>query len=704
MPLLYSGSSVLFYPRMDSFFLPVFAAWFVTLFLQLISWPYVAVFTKKALVDRGWGLGRITGWLVIGLLIWYPAHLLPVNTTFGIWFVLVLLLIGSIYLIYRNFEPLIEALRQAWPFILTEELLFLLGFVFLSYIRAHNPQILDLEKFMDAGFMASYLRSPTLPAPDMWLSGKTINYYTFGHFLGAVMTRLWLMPIKFSYNLLLALVMGLSFSLSFSVVINLIAPSLTKTSRRHLPLIAGGLIGAFFVTVGGNTHTLWYFLKNGNWQGYWYADATRFIHNTIHEFPSYSFVVSDLHAHVWSLPLVLAFIIWLLLWTKKLFSTHASRFGPWALSLVIGLFLGTFIMTSTWDFLIYGLLVAILGITVLVYRPRLLLPLSISALIVMGVTGLIAAPWYLNFTSISGGPAITTEHTPLWQIGVLWTGHLIISGLALGLAIYLLSRVSRLKSSLRPPTYHYLVVMAVITAAWLLLLLPELIYFKDIYSGHPRANTMFKFTYQSFIMMSLMGGWVAGIALIKGLLKVWLRTIVLVCVGAVFVLVMLFPYFAYRDYYGALKDYKGLDGWSWLNEQHPDDLKAINWLQENVKGQPTILEAWGESYTTRNRVSAYTGLPTVIGWRVHEWLWRGGFDIAGKRSGEVDEIYNRPLSAESLNYLNEYQVQYIIIGDEEYQAYPDMSFDELITLGPTVFQSGKTYIIKYSPQPVSVTK
>jgi hypothetical protein len=31
--------------------------------------------------------------------------------------------------------------------------------------------------------------------------------------------------------------------------------------------------------------------------GYWYADATRFIHNTIHEFPSYS-PVSDLHVDI----------------------------------------------------------------------------------------------------------------------------------------------------------------------------------------------------------------------------------------------------------------------------------------------------------------------------------------------------------------------------------------------------------------------
>jgi len=57
------------------------------------------------------------------------------------------------------------------------------------------------------------------------------------------------------------------------------------------------------------------FQKNGNFQTYWYPDATRFIvekfgamDNTIHEFPIYSFIVADLHGHLLNLPFVLLFI------------------------------------------------------------------------------------------------------------------------------------------------------------------------------------------------------------------------------------------------------------------------------------------------------------------------------------------------------------------------------------------------------------
>jgi uncharacterized membrane protein len=618
---------------------------------------------------------------------------------------------------------LLESFSASWPLILTEEILFFLGIIFLSFVRAHNPAILDLEKFMDAGFMASYLRSPTLPAPDIWLSGKIINYYTFGHFLGSVMSRLWLMPIRYSYNLLLALIMGLSFQNSFSVIANLIHLSVKKTG--HLPKILGGVIGAFFVTFGGNTHTFWYLLKNLKFQGYWYADATRFIDRTIHEFPSYSFVVSDLHAHVWNLPLVLVFIIILMLWIKSLYqkdspkdlvhaklallTKHSSFFAPSRLRVffqatLIGLFLGTFLMTSTWDFIIYGLLTTIIGIFILFHQPQKFLNLLFSTLIAAFVTAFVAAPWYLNFISISEGPALATEHSPLWQIIVLWTGHVTLSLLALGIS--LTSVLYAIRHKLKTPNvWPHLLIIAMILTAWLMLLLPELIFFKDIYTGHPRANTMFKFTYQGFILMSLLGGWVTGTAIIRNHLKRWAKIPILILVTLVFVATHLFPYFAYRDYYGALKTYKGLDGWAWMTDQYADDLAAIEWIQDSIKGQPNILESWGESYTTFDRVSAYTGLPTVIGWRVHEWLWRGGFDIAGKRSGEVDNIYKKPLSAESLTYLNQYQVEYIIIGAKEKETYKEeLNLTDLLKLGPTLFRSGDTYIVKYTPQSASFSQ
>ena len=49
------------------------------------------------------------------------------------------------------------------------------------------------------------------------------------------------------------------------------------------------------------------------------------------------------------------------------------------------------------------------------------------------------------------------------------------------------------------------------------------------------------------------------------------------------------------------------------------DYAAILWMQDNIQGSPVILEGLGyREYLWANRVSIYTGLPSVVGWRWHE--------------------------------------------------------------------------------------
>jgi len=101
---------------------------------------------------------------------------------------------------------------------------------------------------------------------------------------------------------------------------------------------------------------------------------------------------------------------------------------------------------------------------------------------------------------------------------------------------------------------------------------------------------------------------------------------------------MSYTYFPIKSYYG-LKNYQGLWGLNFIKNTAPDNLEAIDWLNQNVSGQPHIIEAQGDSYTTFNQVSASTGLPTIQGWLVHEWLWRGGYEAPAARQQEVDQVY-----------------------------------------------------------------
>ena len=104
------------------------------------------------------------------------------------------------------------------------------------------------------------------------------------------------------------------------------------------------------------------------------------------------------------------------------------------------------------------------------------------------------------------------------------------------------------------------------------------------------------------------------------------------------------------------------------------------------------MEAVGDSYTKYNQISSATGLPTVEGWLVHEWLWRGGFDGPGVRSTDVTTIYETTDSAEALALLQKYSVKYIIVGDQEREKYPNLSEEKFLKFSKVVFQSGKTKV------------
>ena len=76
-----------------------------------------------------------------------------------------------------------------------------------------------------------------------------------------------------------------------------------------------------------------------------------------------------------------------------------------------------------------------------------------------------------------------------------------------------------------------------------------------------------------------------------------------------------------------------LDGMEYMKELDRGDYNAIQWMQENIEGTPVVLEASEDdsSYSYTSRVSANTGLPTVIGWARHERFWGRDHEEVEKR-------------------------------------------------------------------------
>ena len=52
-----------------------------------------------------------------------------------------------------------------------------------------------------------------------------------------------------------------------------------------------------------------------------------------------------------------------------------------------------------------------------------------------------------------------------------------------------------------------------------------------------------------------------------------------------------------------------------------------------------IIESYGDSYSDFSRISAFTGIPTIIGWPFHELQWRGSPQDIEDRKNVVDRIF-----------------------------------------------------------------
>jgi YYY domain-containing protein len=104
------------------------------------------------------------------------------------------------------------------------------------------------------------------------------------------------------------------------------------------------------------------------------------------------------------------------------------------------------------------------------------------------------------------------------------------------------------------------------------------------------------------------------------------------------------------------------------------DYAALVWLQENVEGSPVILEGLGATeYRWGNRVSIYTGLPAVVGWRWHQVQQRmagNTLETVEQRRLDVSECYSTIDVDRAWEILNRYEVEYVYIGPYEGLYYP----------------------------------
>lgn len=634
-----------------------------------------------------------------------------------------------------------------------EEVLFFGLFVFWLYLIGFRPAAFGTEKLMDYGFMAALLRGEKIPAADIWYSNGILNYYYGGQYYVAYLIRLCGTPLKYAYNLFRAMLPALAFVMTFAMVLTLFERSCKSGKLSYI----AGLLGGAALTFAANGHFVLFYkiipmlqeMLELEPDTYWFSDSTRYIgykpaveDKTIHEFPSYSFILGDLHAHVINIMFVLLFLAVLMNWCFKqdpLADTKKKKVGIRSLLkqvlqpeiLMLSLLAGVFKWTNFWDFAIYF---GLAGLTILMMNLRqydrqpwtVAAVTGLQATAALVISQLVTLPFTLSFDSMFQGIAPVLHHSRFYQLVLLW--GIPVATVLLFIVYICRTEISDNEGTKTAQTSAKSVQTSTQQSKWttawkeldlttlvlcmigiygiLMVLVPEVVYVKDIYgSGFSRSNTMFKFTYQAFILFAIFMSWSlmrmltetrAGSRIRKYtviLMVLLLCTIGYLPVGSTFWFGNIFNPMGYA----------GSDSTAYLEQTIPYDAAAIRWLDTTAEKDARILEADGSSYSQNDIVSAVTGMPTVLGWYAHEQLWRNNnTEELNARVADVQALYTSGDSQKVQELIDKYQISYIFVGTNEWAKYGSIHTNVFDQLGEVVYTADvngeypNTYIYKVS--------
>ncbi|HUS82442.1 MAG TPA: DUF2298 domain-containing protein [Dehalococcoidia bacterium] len=390
--------------------------WLLAIEIMSLAVLPLGLFLFRALPDRGYLLAKPLGLLAVSWLVWLGASvkLFHFNRE-SIFAMLVLVIIAGAVVARLNRDDLLAYVRAHWRRILLYETLFLGAFLFFYWIRTLDPDLWHPfrggEKPMELAYLNAVTRSTTMPPYDPWFAGGYLNYYYFGQFMTATLIKLTGILPEIAFNLAVPLFFAMTVGAAFSVVYNL-----TEATRRRVrwrpgfkriggsgPLLAG-ILGFVLVAVIGNLDGVYQtaerFTQVGHWRagdgiffvsgfvgmlgGIWRAifnsgirlepfsfwDSSRMMppQMSITEFPFFSFLFADLHAHVMAIPFDVAILgvgLALVMTNRKdMPSARQRQVVSWLGVGVLALLIGALRPINSWDyppFLLIGIAAVFIG-------------------------------------------------------------------------------------------------------------------------------------------------------------------------------------------------------------------------------------------------------------------------------------------------------------------------------------------------------
>ncbi|MEK7815093.1 MAG: DUF2298 domain-containing protein, partial [Chloroflexota bacterium] len=435
----------------------------------------------RPLPDRGIILARVLGLLMVAYVTWLAVSLGWVTfsrASILLGFLVVASL--SALVLAARWREIKGFLAGHWRLLLIGEGLFLLAFLAFAAIRAANPDLwhprLGGEKPMELAYLNAVLRSTLMPPYDPWFAGGYLNYYYWGYFVVAIPVKITGILPTTAFNLAVPLFFALTVTSAYSLVYNLAAGAMrSRTARREAVLpspltgegqdgggaekqrgqvfwgpMGAGLAAGVLVAVIGNldgavqlAQGAWRQVVNGQsfppfdfWRSsrmvpelenfdpsplaFWVPDrvATALDKSShITEFPFFTFLFADLHAHLMAIPFALL-VIGLGLTLVVAPRQVGARWG-WlaAASAMLALALGALWVINSWDYPSYLLLtLALLGLAVLLRpgpaRRKLLLWAALGSGVV-AVSFLAFLPFHQAYETFDTGLEASRWRTPI---------------------------------------------------------------------------------------------------------------------------------------------------------------------------------------------------------------------------------------------------------------------------------------------------
>ncbi len=412
--------------------------WLIAIEIIFLAALPLSARLMRRLPDRGVVLAKPLGLLIVAWLAWMGAST-------GLWtfsrgsvaLSVLLLALASGVVLLRNRRSLVALAKRRWRYILSVEALFIAAYLAFTLIRAANPDLWHPwrggEKPMDLAYLTAVVKSSVFPPFDPWFAGGFINYYYFGFVPVAALIRLTGIAPEVAYNLAVSLLFALTFAGAFSVGYN-VAEALRRRSKLSAPpwsAAGAGAAAAFLVAVFANVDGAAQLLQ-GAWRSFGgehfgqfdFWRSSRVLSHpgewaSVTEFPFWTFLFGDLHAHLISLPfqmLAVGLAANVALSARK--SIPLLRLLP-ALA-ALGFVVGSFAAVNTWDVPAYALLsLAAIAIALLTRggppEPMTIAKGLFALAFFWAVLYAAWLPFHLNFEAAASSVTVSQWRTAFWR-------------------------------------------------------------------------------------------------------------------------------------------------------------------------------------------------------------------------------------------------------------------------------------------------